>query len=153
MSVVLVDPGSEFSAEFGVVVRDLGGSLRFYLGTLGCEIHGITRNERCRVVALRFGNTVLKLLQWNEPPQVASPTGMAAYGFRYITLHVSDVDLALSVCVADGVETIIPVSVHSANCRMAMVKDPDGNCIELSEGAPWERVDDSEFLELTGPIR
>jgi predicted enzyme related to lactoylglutathione lyase len=78
---------------------------------------------------------------------------MAAYGFQYITFHVSDVEAALTACVADGAKTIVPVSIHSPACRMAMVSDPDGNCVELSEGVPWEPISDSEFSELTGLIR
>lgn len=121
------------------MVRDLGVSLRFYRA-LGFQVIGRTGNDRCEVRALHFGNTAIKLLRWNQPPAEAAPATLNAIGFRYLTLHVADVRAALTQCETLRAPVVVPVSRHSERCEFAMVADPDGNVVELSQGVPWETV-------------
>jgi catechol 2,3-dioxygenase-like lactoylglutathione lyase family enzyme len=61
---------------------------------------------------------------------------MAALGIRYVTLQVRNCDEAFKELVAGGaVQAIAPVNFGNV-ARIAFVRDPDGNFIELGQRPP-----------------
>ncbi len=78
------------------------------------------------------GDTVLLLEQSADAP---SDSGMEGKGWRYITFQVFEVDREHAhVLSHGGREARAPVTLGTT-ARISMVRDPDGNWIELSQRA------------------
>lgn len=140
--VALVDPdGNRVSfvpnGTFGIArigirlgVRDVAAHARFYTQALGlAEIHppgaGHTR-------AFLAGDTVLLIEPAADAPHDAAFEGK---GWRYITFQVFAVDREHAHVLAHGGrEGRAPVTLGTT-ARISMVRDPDGNWIELSQRA------------------
>jgi len=53
-------------------------------------------------------------------------------GYRHFALEVDDVDAAVAKLAADGVPAFFPPTDHAAvGVRAALVRDPDGNSVEI----------------------
>jgi catechol 2,3-dioxygenase-like lactoylglutathione lyase family enzyme len=121
----------------GLHVADLDRSLRFYRDTLGCRELGRLRLSAGTLVALQLGNSVIKLLQWDDVPDRQNPPG-PAIGLRYLTVHVADPDTAVAACAAAGFVVVRSAYQFSGSIRNAIVEDPDGTMVELCHGLAWE---------------
>lgn len=124
--VTLVPPGHEGVGQAGIrlAVRDLAAHRRFY-----AEALGLTEE---RPGAFRAGETLLLL---EQSPEAPSDAGMQGLGWRYITFQVFKVDAEhAAVLAAGGREALAPVTLGTT-ARISMVRDPDGNWIELSQRA------------------
>lgn len=115
---------------------------RFYGEVMGGEALGRNR--------YRIGETVLSFA-YDSTARRAAPSAagtaadaigsMRAIGFRYITIQVRDCDLEHRRLVSMGASPgSVPVTLGGV-ARIAFVRDPDGNWIELSQRA-----------SLTGPL-
>jgi lactoylglutathione lyase len=141
MSLV-VDPASPYGIGAGLHVADLARSLEFYRDVVGCRILGRLRLPQGELVSLAFGNSVIKLLAWDETPRHRNPAGVAV-GLRYLTFHVRDPDAAVAACEAAGVVVIKSAYQFSPAIRNAIVEDPDGNIVEFCHGLAWDSDADS----------
>ena len=124
--VALVPPGTDGVAQVGVrmAVRDLDAHRRFY-----GEVLGLPEEDRGR---FRVGESVVLLERSATAPEDADMSGA---GWRYITFQVFQVDDEhAAVLAAGGREALAPVTL-GATARISMVRDPDGNWIELSQRA------------------
>ena len=124
--VTLVPPGHEGVSQIGVrlAVRNLDAHRRFYGDALGLP------EERTGV--FRAGESLILL---EESPDAPSDAEMRGPGWRYITFQVFKVDAEHArVLAAGGREALAPVTL-GATARISMVRDPDGNWIELSQRA------------------
>ncbi len=124
--VSLVPPGHDGVTQIGVriAVRDLAAHRRFYGDALGLP------EERPGV--FRAGESLVFLEQSADAPADAEMRGP---GWRYITFQVFKVDAEHArVLAAGGREALAPVTL-GATARISMVRDPDGNWIELSQRA------------------
>lgn len=124
--VSLVEPGTGGVTQIGVrlAVRDLAAHRRFYAEALGLpeEAEG----------AFRAGESLILL---EESPEAPSDAAMQGPGWRYITFQVFKVDEEhAKVLAAGGREALAPVTLGTT-ARISMVRDPDGNWIELSQRA------------------
>lgn len=124
--VSLVPPGHEGVTQIGVriAVRDLAAHRRFYGEALGLpeEQQG----------AFRAGESLILL---EESPDAPSDAQMQGPGWRYITFQVFKVDEEhAGVLAKGGREALAPVTLGTT-ARISMVRDPDGNWIELSQRA------------------
>ena len=71
----------------------------------------------------------------DESPDAPSDAGMTGRGWRYITFQVFKVDEDHArVLAAGGREAMAPTTLGTT-ARISMVRDPDGNWIELSQRA------------------
>jgi len=110
-----------------VAVRDLAAHRRFY-----AEALGLTEEPRAQGAAFRAGETLLIL---EESPDAPADAGMQGKGWRYITFQVFKVDEELARILAKGGrEAVAPVTLGTT-ARISMVRDPDGNWIEISQRA------------------
>jgi lactoylglutathione lyase len=110
-----------------LAVRDLAAHSRFYSQALGLEPQAWPGGA-----AFRAGETLILL---EQRPDAPSDAGMAGRGWRYITFQVFKVDAAhAAVLAAGGREALAPVTLGTT-ARISMVRDPDGNWIELSQRA------------------
>jgi lactoylglutathione lyase len=124
--LTLVPHGHDGVTQIGVriAVRDLEAHRRFYGAALG-----LTEERPAR---FRVGDSVVILEQQPDAPDDAQMQGP---GWRYITFQVFKVDEEHSAMLAKGGrEALAPVTLGTT-ARISMVRDPDGNWIELSQRA------------------
>jgi lactoylglutathione lyase len=124
--VTLVPPGHEGVSQIGVRigVRSLDAHRRFYAQALGLP--------EARPGVFRAGESVILL---EEDPAAPADAGFQGRGWRYITFQVFKVDAVHAAVLAQGGrEAVAPVTLGTT-ARISMVRDPDGNWIELSQRA------------------
>lgn len=124
--VRLVPPGYEGVTQIGVriAVRDLAAHRRFYGEALGLP--------EVRPGVFQAGESVIMLEESADAPSDAQMQGK---GWRYITFQVFKVDAEhAQVLARGGREAVAPVTLGTT-ARISMVRDPDGNWIELSQRA------------------
>jgi lactoylglutathione lyase len=122
----LVPPGHEGVTQIGVRigVRDLDAHRKFYAEAFGFP------EERPGV--FRAGESLLIL---EADPDAPSDAEMRGPGWRSITFQVFKVDEEHAAVLArGGREAMAPVTLGTT-ARISMVRDPDGNWIELSQRA------------------
>ena len=127
--VTLVPPGWLGVTQIGIrlAVRDLGVHRAFYGQALG-----LPEEPTSQGAAFRAGQTLLLLEQSDDAP---SDAVMQGKGWRYITFQVFKVDQEHArVLERGGREAMAPVTLGTT-ARISMVRDPDGNWIELSQRA------------------
>ena len=124
--LMLVPHGHDGVTQIGVriAVRDLDAHRRFYGAALGLAEE--------RPGRFRAGASVVILEQQPEAPDDAQMQGP---GWRYITFQVFKVDEEHAAVLAKGGrEALAPITLGTT-ARISMVRDPDGNWIELSQRA------------------
>ena len=133
MTLQLTSP----ALDIGIVVNDLGASLRFYRDTLQLEYdREIYVPKVGRLAFVSAGRAKLKLIQLDAAavtPAIRGGLQGGAIGFRYCTLHVSGLAEALSRCVAAGYRVSMKPRTMAPGLTIAALEDPDGNWIELAE--------------------
>ena len=127
--VRLVPPGAEGVTQIGVrvAVRDLDAHRRFYSQALG-----LPEEASATGAAFRAGESLILL---EESPDAPSDAGMRGPGWRYITFQVFKVDEDHAQVVAKGGREAMAPTTLGTTARISMVRDPDGNWIELSQRA------------------
>lgn len=123
--------------EVGMVAHDVEAMLAFYRDVFGLApqpplpVPGTGTLHR-----FLLGSNTVKVLA-PEQPVGATPGGLPweAAGVRYWTVHVTDLDAALAPVRASRGSVLLDVQQPTPKIRYAIVADPDGNCIELVEGA------------------
>ncbi|HEY4986529.1 MAG TPA: VOC family protein [Bradyrhizobium sp.] len=125
-AVTLVPPGTNGISQIGIrlKVRDLAAHRRFYAEALGLseEAPG----------AFRAGETLLLLEQSTDAPSDAEMDGK---GWRYITFQVFKTDDEYARILEHGGRAALAPTTLGTTARIAMVRDPDGNWIEISRRA------------------
>lgn len=150
-------PASDFSTttiDVGVVVGDIERSAAFYGDVLGleeregfgvpadfCRDAGLTDGLPLAVRVFVLGDgeaaTKLKLMQVEGAVPKASDNAFvhSQLGLSYLTIHVSDTTATLERCAEAGVKPIakgpVPVGGGDDAPYLSVVRDPDGNLIEL----------------------
>jgi catechol 2,3-dioxygenase-like lactoylglutathione lyase family enzyme len=109
-------------------VRDIGQHRRFYIEGLGLEEVGSVSGR----ASFLAGDTVLILEPSADAPLDAAFEGK---GWRYITFQVFEVDREHAHVLAHGGREGRPPETLGTTARISMIRDPDGNWIELSQRA------------------
>jgi catechol 2,3-dioxygenase-like lactoylglutathione lyase family enzyme len=109
-------------------VRDIDQHRRFYIEGLGLQEVGSVSGR----ASFLAGDTVLILEPSADAPQDAAFEGK---GWRYITFQVFEVDREHAHVVAHGGREGRPPETLGTTARISMIRDPDGNWIELSQRA------------------
>lgn len=109
-------------------VRDIARHRLFYTEGLGLEEIG-SAGGRASFVA---GDTVLIVEPSADAPHDAAFEGK---GWRYITFQVYEVDREHAHVLAHGGREGRPPETLGTVARVSMIRDPDGNWIELSQRA------------------
>jgi len=127
--VTLVPPSRFGVTQIGIriKVRSLASHSSFY-----AEALGLTEETVPIGTSFRAGQTLLLL---EESMQAPADATMDGDGWRYITFQVFKVDEDHArVLARGGREALKPVTLGTT-ARISMVRDPDGNWIELSQRA------------------
>jgi catechol 2,3-dioxygenase-like lactoylglutathione lyase family enzyme len=115
------------------VVSDIRKSLDFYQGTLGLEMTQEVQTPYGTVHRLRFGTSLIKVMDPKQVPP-AGPVGLdKQLGIRFLSFTIRDLGRVCAVLEQSGVELTMPATQVLPDTRVAMIKDPDGNIIELVE--------------------
>ena len=127
--VTLVPPGHDGVTQIGIrmAVRSIAAHRKFYTEALG-----LVEEPRESGAAFRAGETLLLL---DESPDAPSDAGMTGRGWRYITFQIFKVDDEHAHVLAAGGREAMPPTTLGTTARISMVRDPDGNWIELSQRA------------------
>ena len=127
--------------DLGIVIRDSQRSLAFYRDLLGLVHEGDMPMPGLggggTMHRLRCGESLVKLVKFDAVPEESSPRGGidAATGYRYATMHVSNLDAIVADCREAKVKVAVPVTEIRPGVRIAIVVDPDGNLVEFVESA------------------
>lgn len=144
---------SKATIDFGIVVSDIDASAAFYRDALGfrevpgfevpgafCASAGLTDSHplAVRVFVLGEGElaTRVKLMELEGVKSKRSDNAFihSQLGFSYLTVYVRDMDASLALAKAAGVVPLAegPVQIGEApGPLLSLVRDPDGNLIEL----------------------
>ena len=128
--VTLVPPGTWGVGKVGVRlgVRDVDAHRRFYVEALGLTEERADGAD----AAFRAGDSAILVDHDTDAPESAVIGG---YGWRYITFQIFKVDEEHAFALAHGAkEGRAPVTLGET-ARISMIRDPDGNWIELSQRA------------------
>ena len=120
--------------EIRIGVTDPDKFVEFYTKAIGAVPIGKNR--------FKLGETIVAIFHEAETKAVTTPPfanvlevikSMAGLGIRYITLGVKDCDAAYAALKGAGAtEALAPVNFGTV-ARIAFVRDPDGNFIELAQ--------------------
>jgi catechol 2,3-dioxygenase-like lactoylglutathione lyase family enzyme len=128
------------SIDIGIVVKDADAALAFYKDTLGFEDTGSMPlpGGGGTMYRLLCGTTLVKLVApATDLPASAPPGGIqGAYGYRYWTISVSNLDEITDRCAAAGRTVVVKPREIRPGVRISMVEDPDGNWVEFLEVTP-----------------
>lgn len=127
--VSLVPPGTYGIDQIGMrlAVRNLEPHRGFYRSALALD----EEPYHCGT-AFRAGESLVLLEETRDAPDDAAFEGA---GWRYITFQVFKVDQEHTHVLAHGGREGFPPRTLGATARISMVRDPDGNWIELSQRA------------------
>ncbi len=138
--------------DLGIVVSDLEQSSQFYTQAIGftnsrefsvgadfAKQSGLTDSHDLNIQVFTLGTgpaaTEIKLM---ELPGVTSQKVDHEYihsslGFSYLTIHIRSTDAALERLKKAGVKPIAqtPVAIPGTDAYLTIVRDPDGNLVEL----------------------
>jgi catechol 2,3-dioxygenase-like lactoylglutathione lyase family enzyme len=128
------------SIDIGIVVKDADAALSFYRDTLGFEDTGSMPmpGGGGTMHRLLCGTTLVKLVApAAELPAAAPPGGIqGAYGYRYWTISVSNLDEVTDRCATAGRTIVVKPREIRPGVRISIVEDPDGNWVEFLEVTP-----------------
>jgi catechol 2,3-dioxygenase-like lactoylglutathione lyase family enzyme len=122
------------SIDIGIVVKDAEKSLAFYRDTIGLEFEGeLPMGGGGKMHRLKAGTTIVKLVSpGRTPPSEAAPGGInGAYGYRYWTMIVENLEEVVASIEAAGYKIAVPISEFRPGTTIAIVEDPDGNWVEF----------------------
>ena len=145
---------SEFARttiDLGIVVSDVEKAAQFYKNALGfTEVpgfdvskemagdSGLSDYQAFRVRVLVLGDeasaTKIKIMEFPEAPgkKVDNQFIHSSLGYSYLTIFVSDTTAAVERAKKAGVLPVKePYQLGGGNFYLTLVKDPDGNIIEL----------------------
>ena len=126
--VVFVPTGTAGVTQIGVriAVRDLARTMAYYRDVLGFAAEAPDR--------VRCGDSVLLFDEREDAP---SGFAQAQRGWLYLTVQIRDCDAETARVEAAGGEVVVRPMNLGEVARMAMVRDPDGNLLEISQRAQW----------------
>ena len=141
---------SRTTIDLGVVVSDVEKAAKFYTEAIGFQQvgsfdvaghlardTGLTDNRpfQVRVFALGSEPTATNLKIMEVPgagsKKVDNQYISSSLGFSYLTIMVANIDKATARLARNGVAPVKPAYQLGGNNYLILVKDPDGNIIEL----------------------
>jgi catechol 2,3-dioxygenase-like lactoylglutathione lyase family enzyme len=125
--VRLIPPGSVGQIAIRLSVRDLVAHRRFFSSALGLVELASENGAVFRAV-----ETLLIVEKNSAAPSDAAFQGK---GYRYLTFQVFKTDLEHQQILANGGREALAPRTLGTTARISMVRDPDGNWIEISQRA------------------
>ena len=120
--------------DIGIITRQPDAMLAYYRDLLGLPVEGtIPMPGGGTMHRLKAGSSVVKIIELDPAPPADAVAGgiRAATGYRYWTLHVSNLDDLLNAVASSGRKVLFGPKVIREGVTIAMLEDPDGNWVEL----------------------
>ncbi len=131
------------AVDLSIIVRDIDKALEFYRDILGfpenrvdkvplnlAEKLGFSAKE-CRIHRLYAGDTEIKLIEFDNPPDLDFCEIENCSGIRYFTLSIDESQQTYKNLPAQVVRFISqPVQIKDSR-YLVFLQDPDGNYIEF----------------------
>lgn len=136
--------------NIGCVVSDIDAAVEFYTQAIGFKVArsfsvdaalaseiGLTDQKELNVEVLTLGQgkgaTQLKLMQVQGPSATQNSDFIhSTLGLSYLTIVVKDIDAAVNRLKSAGASPVAqPKQLPGTELMLVLVKDPDGNFIEL----------------------
>jgi len=141
---------SKPTIDLGCVVSDVDAAVKFYTRAIGFkEVKGfsvdaefatevgLTDQKKLDVRVLKLGTggdaTQLKLMTITDNGQKPKNDFIhSSLGFSYLSIYVKDLNASMQRLNAAGVEPVAqPKAIPDTPVALVLVRDPDGNLIEL----------------------
>ena len=122
------------SIDLALVTNQLEEMTAFYRDVLGFEDRGQIAARSTpggRVAQLQCGSSLIKLVRYATPSFDERARGLGVVGFRYVTLHVRNLEEVVEACERAGRPVVTPIKHIDPQIRVAIVEDPDGNLVEF----------------------
>jgi predicted enzyme related to lactoylglutathione lyase len=122
--------------DLGILTRKAGPMLAFYRDLLGLPVEGTMPMPGGGTMhRLKAGDSVIKIIEVDPAPKVDGIVGglRAATGYRYWTIHVSNLVDTVTKAEKAGYKIPVGAKVIREGVTIAMIDDPDGNGVELLE--------------------
>lgn len=118
--------------EVGLVTNQVDTMLSFYRDVLGLPYKEKLEYPGGMQHRLSVGDSIVKLVTWEQPPAGTSPPGPAnrATGIRYLSFAVANIKQIVTEVRAAGYSAD-DVAEFGPNFGFSFITDPDGNVIEL----------------------
>ncbi len=120
--------------DIGIVTNNLEAMLAFYTDVLALPIEAVIDMPGGGVMhRFKVGDSIVKVIATDPAPQTSAVPGgiRGATGYRYWTLHVTDLQAALNNVEQAGHKVVVPQKTIRSGVDIAIVADPDGNWVEL----------------------
>ena len=132
MTLVIANP----AIDIGIITRHPDVMMAFYHELLGLPLEATIPMPGGGIMRrLKVGDSVVKIIDTDpEPAADAVPGGIrAATGYRYWTIHVSNLSDSLATIERARHKILVGPRVIREGVTIAIVEDPDGNWVELLE--------------------
>ena len=126
------------SIDLGIVISDPEASLKFYRDTLGLTEAGtMDMPGGGKMYRLMCGTSMIKLVDPGKTLETKAPRGgiQGAYGYRYWTISVSNIEHLTAAVGEAGYKVAVPVTALRPGITISIVVDPDGNWVEFLQAA------------------
>lgn len=123
--------------DVGLVTANAEPLLDFYQQVVGFEALGPIELPNIGTIhRLGCGESILRVMVPVTPPEPDDAASFSARGgIRYLTLEVEDLEQAVAAVRECGGRVALEPFELRPGRRVAQVADPDGNMIELGQGA------------------
>ena len=133
------------SIDIGIVVKDAEAALAFYRDTLGFEDTGSMPmpGGGGTMYRLLCGTTLVKLVAPEAELPASAPGGgiQGAYGYRYWTISVSNLDEITDRCAAAGRKVVVKPREVRPGVRISCVESRSSNSLKsgtsVEDEMPW----------------
>jgi catechol 2,3-dioxygenase-like lactoylglutathione lyase family enzyme len=123
------------SIDLGIVIKDPEASLKFYRDALGFQDAGSNPmpGGGGTMYRLMCGTSMIKLVHAEkEPPSAPARGGITgAFGYRYWTITVSNLEEITDADAAAGFKVVVTPREIRPGVSISIVEDPDGNWVEF----------------------
>lgn len=121
------------SIDLGIVTNNADALIAFYRDVLGFKDEGTLPMPGGSMQRLICGTSTIKIVSMKRPVEAtASPGGIGgATGYRYWTMHVSNLAEMVAACEAAQITVAVPITELRPGVTLAIVEDPDGNWVEF----------------------
>ena len=127
------------SIDLGIVVSDGAKALAFYRDTLGFQFVASTPmpGGGGTMHRLLCGTSLIKVIEPDNAPPAKAPGGgiQGAYGYRYWTISVSNLESLTKKCGDAGYKVVVQPREIRPGVSISMVEDPDGNWVEFLQSS------------------
>lgn len=129
---MLLKPAKD-SLDVCIVVGNIEKTLDFYQRMLGLEKANEVETPFGTVHRLRFGTSIIKVMDPRQPPP-KGPVGLEKQvGIRFLSFVIHNLTAVCSELAERGVRFTMPATEVLPGLRVAMVTDPDDNIVEFVE--------------------